>query len=152
MRNHANREAHEGEDRAHPACITAGEVVVHGHHMHTTATNGVDGGTERTNERLPFAGAHLRDLSLMQHDGAEDLFVVRAHARGAARRFASGGENLRQLVVERRFERITFERAQHGGDRINARTNLAVACRLHLVGARVDGVENRLESTELAVV
>ena len=65
VRNHANREAHEGEDRAHPACIAAGKVVVHGHHMHTTATNGVDGGTERTNERLPFAGAHLRDLSLM---------------------------------------------------------------------------------------
>ena len=101
VRNHANREAHEGEDRAHPACVAAGEVVVHGHHMHTTATNGIDGGTERTNERLPFAGAHLRDLSLMQHDGAENLFVVRAHAGGAARRFASSGENLWKLGVER---------------------------------------------------
>ena len=101
MRNHSNREPHEGEDRAHPACVAAGEVVVHGHHMHTAATNGVDGGSERTNERLPFAGAHLRDLSLMQHDGAEDLLVVRAHTSGAARRLTRRRENLWQLVVER---------------------------------------------------
>ena len=65
VRNHANGEPHEGEDRAHPARVAAGEVVVHGHHVHAAATNGVDGGTKRANERLPFAGAHLCDLSLM---------------------------------------------------------------------------------------
>ena len=152
MGDHADAETHEGEDRAHPARVAAGEVVVHGHHVHAAATNSVDGGAERAHKGLPFTGAHLRDLSLMQHDGAEDLFVVRPHAGGATRCFACRRENLRQLFVERRFERITFERAQHGRDRVNACTNFVVSCRLHLVGARVDGVENRLESTELAVV
>ena len=92
--NHANREPHKGENRAHPPCVAAGEVIVDGHHMHTTATNSVDGGTERTNERLPFAGAHLRDLALMQHDGAKNLLVVRAHTSGATRCFTGSRENL----------------------------------------------------------
>ena len=152
MRDHANGEPHEGEDRAHPARVAACEVVVHGDHVHAAATNGVDGGTERTNERFPFAGAHLRDLSLMEHDGPEDLLVVRAHAGGAARRFARSRKNFGQLVVECSLQRFAFEGAQHSGDRINARTNLTVARRLHLVGARVDGVKDRLEAAEFAVV
>ena len=150
--DHADAETHEGEDRAHPTRVAAGKVIVHGHHMHTAATNSVDGGTERTNERLPFTGAHLGDLPLVQHDCAEDLLVIRTHASGTARCFASGGEDLRQLFVERVLERVAFECAQHSRDRVNARTNLTVTCRLHLVGARVNGVENRLELAELAVV
>ena len=152
VRDHANGEPHKGEDRTHPARVATGEVVVDGHHVYAAATNSVNGGTERPYERLSFTRAHLRDLSLMQHDGAKNLLVVRAHTSGAARCFTRSRENLRQLFVERRFERITFERAQHGRDRVNACTNLVVGCRLHLVGARVDGVENWLESTELAVV
>ena len=101
VRDHANGETHEGEDRTHPACVATGEVVVHGHHMHATATNSVDGGTERADERLPFTGAHLGDLPLMQHDGAKNLLVVWAHASGAARCFACRGKNLWQLLVER---------------------------------------------------
>ena len=101
MGDDADAETHEGEDRPHPACVATGEVVVHGHHMHPTAANGVDAGTERTNERLPLAGTHLGDLPLVQHDRTEDLLVVRAHPRGAARCFARRCENLWQLVVER---------------------------------------------------
>ena len=101
MRDHANGETHEGEDRAHPARVATSEVVVHGHHVHAPTTNGVDGGTERAHERLPFAGAHLGDLPLMQHDGAKNLLVVWAHASGAARCFACRGKNLWQLLVER---------------------------------------------------
>ena len=103
MRYHANGEPHEGEDRAHPAGVAAGEVVVDGHHVYTAAADGVDGGTKRTNERLPFTGAHLRDLSLMEHDGAKDLLVVRAHASGAARGLARGRKNFGQLIVKRRL-------------------------------------------------
>ena len=103
MRNHANREPHEGEDWPHPASVAASEVVVDGHHMHTSATNGVDGCTEWSDKGLPFTGAHLRDLSLMEHDRAKDLCVVWAHARGAARCLTRGCENLWQLFVERRL-------------------------------------------------
>ena len=152
MRDHANGEPHEGEDRTHPARVATGEVVVDGHHVYAAATNSIDGGTKRPYERLPFTGAHLRDLSLMQHDGAKNLLVVWAHTSGAARCFTRSRENLWQLLVERRLECVALEGAQHRGDRINACANLAVARRLHLFGARVDGVKDRFESTELAVV
>ena len=88
----------------------------------------------------------------MQHDRTKDLLVIRAHAGGAARCLTSGGENLWQLLVECRLERITFEGAHHRRDCINACTNLAVGRRLHLVGARIDGVKDRLEATKLAIV
>ena len=152
MRDHTDREPHEGEDRAHPASVAASEVVVDGHHMHTSATNGVDGGAKRPDERLPLTGAHLGDLPLVQHDGAEDLLVVGAHARRAARCLTGGGEDLRQLFVERRLQCVTFECAQHCGYCINTRANLTIGRRLHLVGTRVDGVKNWLEATELTVV
>ena len=103
MRNHANREPHEGEDWPHPTSVAASEVVVDGDHVHTSTTNSVDGGTERSHKRLSFTGAHLRDLSLMEHDRTQDLCVVRAHAGGAARCLTRGCENLWQLLVERRL-------------------------------------------------
>ena len=65
VRDHANGEPHEGEDRPHPARVATGEVVVDGHHVYTAAAHSVDGGTERPYERLSFTRAHLRDLSLM---------------------------------------------------------------------------------------
>ena len=108
MRNHSNRKPHEGEDRSHPARVASGKVVIDRHHVDTAAAHGVDGGAERPNERLSFAGAHLRDLSLMQHDGAKNLLVIWAHASGAARSLACSGKNLGQLLIECCLERFAL--------------------------------------------
>ena len=101
VRNHANGEAHEGEDRTHPTCVATGEVVVDGHHMYAAATDGIDGGAEWPDECLPFTGAHLGNLSLMQHDCAQNLLVVWAHTSGSARCFTCRRQNLGQLSIER---------------------------------------------------
>jgi len=53
-------------------------------------------------QRLALAGAHLRDLALVQRDAAHQLHVEVAHAEHALARLANHGEGLGQDRVERR--------------------------------------------------
>ena len=78
VRDDAERDAEKGEEWAHPLRVASRQVVVDGDDMYAVACEGVRGGGERRDERLPFAGAHLWNLSLMKDDRAKDLHVVRA--------------------------------------------------------------------------
>ena len=70
-------------------------------------------------ERLPLARRHFGDLPLMQHDAADELYVVRHHIpfEGVARhdhlaadqpaaRLAHRGEGLREHLAQRPLERF----------------------------------------------
>ena len=92
----AERDAEKGEERAHPLRVASRQVVVDGDDVYAVAREGVCGSGEWSNERLPFARAHLGDLSLMKDDCAEDLYVVRTQTDRAFRRLASGGQDLRE--------------------------------------------------------
>ena len=78
VRDDAERDAEEGEEWTHPLRVAPRQVVVDGDDVYAVACEGVRGSGERRDERLPFAGAHLRNLSLVKDDRAEDLHVIRA--------------------------------------------------------------------------
>src|SRR2546426_250356 len=119
----ADREAEPREEVAHPLRVTTGEVVVDGDEMRASARERVQVQRQRRDERLPLARRHLGDLPLMQHDAADELYVVRHHVplEGAAgdhhlaayqpaARLADRGEGLREDVVQGHLERLDVGR------------------------------------------
>ena len=68
--------------------------------MHALALEGVEHAGERGDQRLAFAGLHLRDLALVQDDAADQLHVVVPHSEGALGGGAGQGERLEEDVVE----------------------------------------------------
>ena len=99
----------------HPLRVAAGEVVVDRDEVHAAPGQRVEVQRQRGDEGLAFAGRHLGDPALVQHDAADELHVVRHHVpdevvpdhhdRGAqqpAAGFANGGEGLGEKLVEAR--------------------------------------------------
>ena len=75
-------EAEEHVYRSVPLAITLGEVVVDSHHMHTFVRQGVEVHRQCGYEGLTFTGRHLGNLTLVQHDAAEELHIVMDHVPG----------------------------------------------------------------------
>ena len=93
-------EAEERVDRSHPLHVAAGEVVVDGDQVRALAAERVQVERERGDEGLPLARLHLGDAALVQHDPAEQLDVEVTEADGPPRRFADGGERLREDLLQ----------------------------------------------------
>ena len=93
-------EAEERVDRSHPLHVAAGEVVVDGDQVRALAAERVQVERERGDEGLPLARLHLGDAALVQHDPAEQLDVKVTEADGPPRRFADGGERLREDLLQ----------------------------------------------------
>ena len=74
----AHRQPQPHVQRAHPLHVAAGQVVVDRHDVHV-AGQGVQKRRQRRHQRLPFAGHHLGDHSLVQHVPADHLHVVMPH-------------------------------------------------------------------------
>jgi len=102
------------EDGPHPVGVALGQVRVHRDEVRAAAGQRVQVEGHDGDERLPFARLHLGDAALMQHDGPEELHIVRDHvpldlgtagrprlAEHAAARLFHDGEGLGQQVVER---------------------------------------------------
>ncbi len=97
MRNHhTNAHAEERVDLAHPFGVTACEVVIDGHDMHTLAGERVQVGRERGHQGLTLAGTHLGDLAVVQHHAADQLHIEMAHVQRAPGGLAHHGEGLMQ--------------------------------------------------------
>jgi hypothetical protein len=60
---------------AHPLGVAAGQVVVDGDHVDALAGERVQIHGQRGDQRLAFAGLHLRDFAAMQDDAADQLHV-----------------------------------------------------------------------------
>ncbi len=99
--DHADREAEELVEPAHPLRVAAGQVVVDGDDVNALAFEGVQVGRQGGDQRLAFTGLHFGDLALVQDHAADQLHVEMAHVEDAAAGFADHGEGFDQEVVER---------------------------------------------------
>ena len=68
--------------------------------MNAASSQRVQVGRESRHEGLTFAGAHLGNLALVQHESADHLHVEVAHAGRALARFADQGKRLGQDFVQ----------------------------------------------------
>ncbi len=98
--DHADLEAEEAVDLAHPFRVALGEVVVDGDEMHALAGERVEVHGHRRDEGLALAGLHLGDVALVKDDASQHLDVEGPHAERALRRLAGHREDLEQQVVE----------------------------------------------------
>ncbi len=88
------------EDRSHPLRVAAGQVVIDGDDVHAPAGDRVQDRSEWRHEGLALAGAHLRDLALVEHDRADQLLVEVAHPQRPLHRLAGHREHLGGDVVQ----------------------------------------------------
>jgi len=98
--HHTHRQSEEVVDLAHPLRVALGEVVVDGDDVHALAFQRVQVHRQGRHQRLAFAGAHLRDLALVQHHPADQLHVVVAQADHPAAGFTDDGKRFGQDLVE----------------------------------------------------
>ena len=75
----AHRQTQEVVELAHPCGIPAGQVIVHCHHMHTFASNGVQVGRQRGRQGFALTRAHLGDLAVVQSNATGQLNIKVAH-------------------------------------------------------------------------
>ena len=97
----ADGEAEELVDLAHPFGVAAGEVVVDGDHMNAAAGERVEIDRKGGDQRLAFAGLHLRDAAFVQYHAAGELDVEMALAECALGGLAHRGKGRHQDIVER---------------------------------------------------
>ena len=100
MHDHAGGETEEAIDLAHPFGVALGEIIVDGDDVDAAAGERVEIDRECRDQRLAFAGLHLRNPALVQHHAANKLDVEVALAERALACLAYGGESLDQNVVE----------------------------------------------------
>ena len=106
--DHADREAQETVDRAHPVGIALREILVDGHDVHAAAGECIEVRGKGCDQRLALARAHLGDLALMQRDAADQLHVEMPHLDGAPSRFANERERLRQERIQVLIARVAL--------------------------------------------
>ena len=96
-----DRHPEEVIQRCVPAGVASSQVVVDRHQVRPASFEGIQVQRQGRDQRLAFAGLHLGDPSLVEHDAADQLHVEVAHAEGALRCLADHRERLGQEVVER---------------------------------------------------
>ena len=141
----ADGEAEEAIDLAHPFGVALGEVVVDGDDVDALAGQRVEVGREDGNERFALAGLHLGDAALMEHDAADDLHTVRAHAEHAVCGLADSGECLGQKLVKRLAGGETVLEFLRFGAEILVGEGTVIVLEGH------DGVDQRRELFDLAL-
>ena len=72
-------EAVEHIKRAHPFGVTFGEVIVHGYHMHAVSGQCVQEYREGSYQCFTFTCCHFRNLTFVQNDTTEQLYIVMNH-------------------------------------------------------------------------
>ncbi len=97
---HADGQAEAFVDRAHPVRVAAGQVVVDRDDVDALGRQGVEDDRERAREGLALAGAHLRDLAVVQHHAADQLHIEMAHRHRPPADLAGQREAFREQIVE----------------------------------------------------
>ena len=80
VHDEAHRKSEELIDHAHLLGVTAGEVIVHRHHVHTVARKTVQVNRQGGGKGLTFTGRHFGDGTFVEHEAADHLHVERHHA------------------------------------------------------------------------
>ena len=81
--NVADRQAEEAIDLAHPGCVAAGEVVVHGHDVDAVPLTREPGDGRNGRQRLAFAGLHFGDAAARQRQRPAQLDVEHIQSQHA---------------------------------------------------------------------
>ena len=74
-----NTQTMEHIERSHPFRVTLCQIVVHGHHVYTVASQGIQEDGEGSHEGLTFTSRHLGNLALMEYGTTEELHVIVDH-------------------------------------------------------------------------
>jgi hypothetical protein len=99
--DHADGDAEELVERAHPLGVAAGQVVVDRDHVHAAAGERVEVHRRDGREGLALARLHLGDAAQVERHRADQLDVEQAHPEDPPPRLAHRRERLGQDVVER---------------------------------------------------
>ncbi|MNV59988.1 hypothetical protein D3C71_1524380 [compost metagenome] len=97
----AHRQPQEVVEAAHPGRIARGQVIVHGHHMHTVARQRIQVHRQGTSQRLALTCAHFSNLAVVQRHAAQQLHIEVAHLHHALGTLADHGKRFWQDVVQR---------------------------------------------------
>ena len=73
------RETVEHIERSHPLRVTLSQVVVHGYYVYTITCEGVQEDRGCTYEGLTLTGSHLCNLTLVENNTTEELYIVVNH-------------------------------------------------------------------------
>ncbi len=177
----ADRESEVVISRTHPLGIAAGEVVVDRDHVNAVAGQSIENRGDRRDERLALAGLHFGDAALVKDDRAEHLDIEGTHSQGASHGFSRGRERFGQDTIHGVLDAIVFAleaillqlatpltlglvkfvvRWFFGfgsienllAQFVEQCADLIVRMSLHLGLEFVDPIDERFESTKLAVV
>ena len=85
--NVGNRQSEQSIDRPHPIGVAPGQVVVERQYVHTAIGESVEHRRHHGRQRLSFTGLHLHDMSGVESQARDDLFIERTLAEDTARRF-----------------------------------------------------------------
>ncbi len=132
MDDDADLEPEEIVDLPHPLGVALCQVVVYGHHVHAAPRKRIEIDRQRRDQRLAFAGLHLRDPSLVQDHAADELHVEMPLTERALGCLAASGEGRNQNVVEARSSPHLLP------ELVRARPQRLVRERLELLLQRVD--------------
>ncbi|MNV24121.1 hypothetical protein D3C71_1151690 [compost metagenome] len=97
----AHREAQEVVQPPHPLRIAVGEVVVHGHHVHTLARQSIEVHGQGGGEGLALARPHFGDLAKVQRHAPQQLHIKVPHLHDALGALAHHGKGFGQDVIQR---------------------------------------------------
>ena len=87
-------------DAPHPFGVSLGQVVVHRHHVHPLALQGIEVHRHGGHQGLAFARPHLGDHAAVQGAGTDDLHVEMALAEHPAGCLSHDRVGLGLQVVE----------------------------------------------------
>jgi len=130
--DNANVQAEIPINGAHPLGVAPGQIVVDRDNVNALAAERVEHHGERGDKGFSFAGFHLGDAPLVQHDTADELRVKMPHVQGPPPGLADQGKHLGQQLVDR-----------SAVDRL-----LAKRCNLSLKRGVVQGAQRRLQGID----
>ncbi len=83
-----NSNAQPFENGAIPFLVTTGQVIIHRNYMHPFAGKRIEVRGQGGYEGFTFTRCHLRDLTLVQHNTTDQLYIIVYHVPG---HLATGG-------------------------------------------------------------
>ncbi len=146
MHDHADAHAEERVDLAHPFGVATGQIVVDGDDVHALAGERVEIDGQSGDQRLAFAGAHLGDRALVQHEASDELDVEVALFERAFGRLAHRRERRRGEIFEGRAG------GQRGAEFLGLAPQLLVAQRREFRLQGVDGGDLRPIALQAPVI
>src|SRR3989344_838987 len=98
--NDANGKTEEVVDRAHPAGVATGEVIVDGDEVNAAAGKSIENNGGNGGKSLAFSRFLFGNLALVESQAGQQLDVERTHLQSPDERLAGKGKNFGQDIVE----------------------------------------------------